>query len=411
MYRLLFSLYVALFHIVALFYKKAGKIVKGQRDSWDILKNLNPKKNYLWFHASSLGEFEQGRPLMEAITCTYPRYSVLLTFYSPSGFEVQKNYRGADVVCYLPFDTMCNVRRFIELVQPRAAFFIKYEFWPHYLKELNKEGVPVYLVSGVFRKNQLFFKPWGGFYRRLLRYFSAFFVQNETSKVLLNSIGVNNKVFITGDTRCDRVIDIAAHASEQELIKEFAYDSMVLVAGSTWPEDEEILIPYINNVHTEWKLIIAPHEIDENRLRGIEKLLNRPFVRYSAMKNEDAGRVECIIIDCFGLLSSVYRYGQAAYIGGGFGVGIHNTLEAAVYGIPVLFGPNHTKFEEAQALIEAGAAFCISSQNDLEDELDKFLASNKTLTQAGENARNYVKEKSGGTAKILDVLKTELFKV
>jgi 3-deoxy-D-manno-octulosonic-acid transferase len=297
------------------------------------------------------------------------------------------------------------------LVQPRAAFFIKYEFWPHYLKELNKEGVPVYLVSGVFRKNQLFFKPWGGFYRRLLRYFSAFFVQNETSKVLLNSIGVNNKVFITGDTRCDRVIDIAAHASEQELIKEFAYDSMVLVAGSTWPEDEEILIPYINNVHTEWKLIIAPHEIDENRLRGIEKLLNRPFVRYSAMKNEDAGRVECIIIDSFGLLSSVYRYGQAAYIGGGFGVGIHNTLEAAVYGIPVLFGPNHTKFEEAQALIEAGAAFCISSQNDLEDELDKFLASNKTLTQAGENARNYVKEKSGGTAKILDVLKTELFKV
>jgi 3-deoxy-D-manno-octulosonic-acid transferase len=222
---------------------------------------------------------------------------------------------------------------------------------------------------------------------------------------------VNNKVFITGDTRCDRVIDIAAHASEQELIKEFAYDSMVLVAGSTWPEDEEILIPYINNVHTEWKLIIAPHEIDENRLRGIEKLLNRPFVRYSAMKNEDAGRVECIIIDSFGLLSSVYRYGQAAYIGGGFGVGIHNTLEAAVYGIPVLFGPNHTKFEEAQALIEAGAAFCISSQNDLEDELDKFLASNKTLTQAGENARNYVKEKSGGTAKILDVLKTELFKV
>jgi len=409
MYRLFFSLYVALFHIVALFHKKAGKIVKGQRNSWEMLKNLNPQKDYLWFHASSLGEFEQGRPLMEAITRAYPRYSVLLTFYSPSGFEVQKNYRGADAVCYLPFDTMRNVRRFIQLVQPKAAFFIKYEFWPNYLKELNKKGIPVYLVSGVFRKNQLFFKPWGGFYRGLLRYFSAFFVQNETSESLLKSIGVNNKVFITGDTRCDRVIDIATHAPEQELIKEFARDAMVLVAGSTWPEDEEILIPYVN-AQTEWKLIVAPHEIDENHLRELEKLLNRPFVRYSAMKNEDAGRIECIIIDSFGLLSSVYRYGQAAYIGGGFGAGIHNILEAAVYGIPVLFGPNHAKFEEAQALIGIGAAFCVNSQDDLEEELDTFLASSKILAQVGDKARSYVKEKSGGTAKILDVLKTELFK-
>lgn len=409
MYRLFFSVYVALFHLVALFHKKAGKIVKGQQNSWKILKNLNPKKNYLWFHASSLGEFEQGRPLMEAVARTYPQYSVLLTFYSPSGYEVQKNYQGADVVCYLPFDMMCNVRRFIKLVQPKAVFFIKYEFWPNYLKELNKKAIPVYLVSGVFRKNQLFFKPWGGFYRRLLRLFSAFFVQNEASKALLNSIGVNNKVFITGDTRCDRVKDIATHAPEQERIKEFARDAMVLVAGSTWPEDEEIIIPYVN-AQTEWKLIIAPHEIEEDRLRKIEKLLNRPFVRYSAMKNEDAGRVECIIIDSFGLLSSVYRYGQTAYIGGGFGAGIHNILEAAVYGLPVLFGPNHAKFEEAQALIKAGAAFCVNSQNDLEDDLDKFLASNKALAQAGERARAYVKEKSGGTAKILDVLKAELFK-
>ncbi len=408
MYRLFFSVYVALFHIVALFHKKAGKIVKGQRNSWKILKNLKPEKNYLWFHASSLGEFEQGRPLMEAIVRTYPQYSILLTFYSPSGFEVQKNYKGADVVCYLPFDMMCNVRRFIELVQPKAAFFIKYEFWPNYLKELNKKAIPVYLVSGVFRKNQLFFKPWGGFYRRLLRYFSAFFVQNEASKALLNSVGINNKVFITGDTRCDRVMDIAAQAPEQELIKDFARDAMVLVAGSTWPEDEEILIPYVN-AQTEWKLIIAPHEIDENHLREIEKLLNRPFVRYSAMKAEDSDRVECIIIDSFGLLSSVYSYGQTAYIGGGFGAGIHNILEAAVYGIPVLFGPNHAKFEEAQALIKAGAAFCVNSQNDLEDDLDKFLASNKALAQAGEKARAYVKEKSGGTAKILDVLKAKLF--
>ncbi|MDD2559364.1 MAG: glycosyltransferase N-terminal domain-containing protein [Bacteroidales bacterium] len=409
MYRLFFSVYVALFHVIALFHKKAGKIVKGQRNSWTMLKNLNPEKNYLWFHASSLGEFEQGRPLMEAIARTHPEYSVLLTFYSPSGYEVQKNFKGADLVCYLPFDMMCNVRRFIRLVQPKAAFFIKYEFWPNYLTELNKNAIPVYLVSGVFRKNQLFFKPWGGFYRKLLRYFSAFFVQNEASMALLNSIGLNNKVFITGDTRCDRVMDIAAQAPEQELIKEFAHDSMVLVAGSTWPEDEEIIIPYVNT-QTEWKLIIAPHEIDENHLREIERLLNRPFVRYSRMKAEDSGRVECILIDSFGLLSSVYRYGQAAYVGGGFGAGIHNILEAAVYGNPVLFGPNHIKFEEAQALIKAGAAFCVNSQNDLEDNLDKFLASNKALTQAGEKARAYVKEKSGGTARILDILNKELFK-
>lgn len=409
MYRLFFSVYVALFHIVALFYKKARKIVKGQRNSWSILKNRNPEKEYLWFHASSLGEFEQGRPLMEAIARSYPQYSILLSFYSPSGYEVQKNYKGAELVCYLPFDTLCNVKRFIRLVQPKAAFFIKYEFWPNYLKELNRQTIPVYLVSGIFRKNQLFFKPWGGFYRRLLAHFSAFFVQNAGSKLLLDSIAISNNVFVTGDTRCDRVIDIASQAPEQTLIKEFARDAMVLVAGSSWPEDEEMVLPYVNN-QTEWKLIIAPHEIDENHLREIENLLNRPFVRYSKMKTEDAGRVDCIIIDSFGLLSVIYGYGQAAYIGGGFGAGIHNILEAAVYGIPVLFGPNHGKFDEAQALIEAKAAFCVNSHNELEDCLDIFLASNKTMVQAGEKARAYVKEKAGGTARILEVLNTELFK-
>ncbi|MFA6588883.1 MAG: glycosyltransferase N-terminal domain-containing protein [Bacteroidales bacterium] len=409
MYRLFFWVYVALFHIVALFHKKARKIIEGQRNSWSILTVLNPEKDYLWFHASSLGEFEQGRPLMEAIARSHPQYSILLSFYSPSGYEVQKNYRGADVVCYLPFDTRCNVKRFISLVQPKAAFFIKYEFWPNYLKELNKRDIPVYLVSGIFRKNQLFFKPWGGFYRKLLRHFSAFFVQNEGSKALLKSVALSNKVYITGDTRCDRVMDIAAQAPEQELIKEFARDAMVLVAGSTWPEDEEIIIPYVNT-QTEWKLIIAPHEIDENHLREIENLLNRPYARYSKMKAEDAARLDCIIIDSFGLLSSVYRYGQAAYIGGGFGAGIHNILEAAVYSIPVLFGPNHARFEEAQALKKAGAAFCINSQNELEDKLDNFLASNKALAQAGEKAGAYVKEKAGGTARILEVLNRDLFK-
>lgn len=407
MYRIFFSVYVALFHILALFHKKAGKMVRGQKDSWAILKNLNPNKNYLWFHTSSLGEFEQGRPLMEEIARSYPQYAILLSFYSPSGFEVQKNYRGAEAVCYLPFDTLPNVRRFINLVQPKAAFFIKYEFWPNYLNELNKRAIPTYLVSGIFRSNQLFFKPWGGYYRKLLGNFKALFVQNEESTLLLNSIAVNKHVYVTGDTRCDRVMDIAAQASEQPLINEFAKDSKVLVAGSTWPEDEAVILPYINR-QSEWKLIIASHEIDEARLRSIEHLLTRPFVRYSKMKSEDVGRVDCIIIDSFGLLSSLYRYGQAAYVGGGFGVGIHNILEAAVYGIPVLFGPNHAKFEEARSLIEAGAAFCIHSPKDFKARLDEFMADNNSLIQAGAKARAYVKEKSGGSVQILNILKNEL---
>lgn len=406
MYHLGIHIYSLLFRLVALFHKKAGLMVQGHKVSWNTLRDkIDPKRRWLWFHASSLGEFEQGRPLIEQIRTQYPEYGILVTFYSPSGYEVRKNYNGADAICYLPFDTLKNAKKFLRLVKPHAAFFIKYEFWPNYLKQLKKRKIPTYLISGIFRSEQAFFKTYTGPYRNLLKCFTHFFLQDQQSVDLLQSIGYSTNVCLTGDTRFDRVLGIKEQAKQLDIAHTFAQQTpetpqRILVAGSSWPKDEQLLLPYFNR-HPELKIIIAPHEIHEEHLMAIEKQLTRPFLRYTKASPEEASQCDCLIIDCIGLLSSLYRYGNFAYIGGGFGAGIHNSLEAAVYGIPVIFGPNFHKFNEAKTLIACGGGFSFETEEQLTTLLDQFLGNEKLLRNAGQKAGEMVQNGSGGTKKIL----------
>ena len=335
---------------------------------------------------------------MERLRREHPEKRILLTFFSPSGYEVRKDYAGADLVCYLPFDTPLNARRFIRLVQPEKAFFIKYEFWHHYIDELHRAGVPVYSVSSIFRNDQIFFRPYGRGYARVLHHFNHFFVQNEASRRLLNSLGVT-QVSVTGDTRFDRVIDIRNQAKSLPLAAALKGDSRTIVAGSTWPPDEEILIPYFNR-HPELKLIIAPHEVNEERLRSIEQRLKRPALRYSQATPESSAQADCLIIDGYGLLSSLYRYATLAYVGGGFGVGIHNVPEAAVYGVPVFFGPNNQRFREARDLINEGGSFEVTSADDFQAQADRLLADERALDKSGQAAGDYIRRNSGATEAI-----------
>lgn len=377
--------------------------MKGHWVVYELLRQqLEKDARYIWFHAASLGEFEQGRPLIEKIRAKYPDYRILLTFFSPSGYEVRKNYRGADIVCYLPFDKPRNVRKFLDLVNPCMAFFIKYEFWKNYLDELHKRRIPVYSVSSIFRRGQIFFKWYGGTYRNVLRNFDHIFVQNERSKRYLAKIGIN-RVTVVGDTRFDRVLQIREEAKDLPLVELFKNNTMTFVAGSSWQPDEDLFIEYFNQ-HPEVKLIIAPHVIDENHLVEIIRKLKRPYVRYTRADEKNVRKADCLIIDCFGLLSSIYRYGEIAYIGGGFGVGIHNTLEAAVYGIPVIFGPKYQKFQEAVQLLEAKGGFSIKSYEELKALLDRMLEDESFLRETGTNAGTYVTGNAGATDKVLGMI-------
>jgi 3-deoxy-D-manno-octulosonic-acid transferase len=378
-------------------------MMKGHWVVYELLRQqLEKEKRYIWFHAASLGEFEQGRPLMECIRARYPHYGILLTFFSPSGYEVRKNYRGADVICYLPFDKPRNVKKFLDIANPCMAFFIKYEFWKNYLDELHRRRIPLYSVSSIFRRGQIFFKWYGGTYRRVLSNFDHLFVQNELSKRYLAKLDVT-RVTVVGDTRFDRVLQIRNESKELPLVAHFKQGSTVLVAGSSWQPDEDLFIDYFNS-HPELKLIIAPHVIDENHLVEIIGKLRRPYVRYTRADERNIRRADCLIIDCFGLLSSIYRYGEIAYVGGGFGAGIHNTLEAAVYGIPVLFGLKYQKFMEAVQLIDAGGAFCIKDGDELKSLLDRLLTDSSFLLDAGQRAGNYVVSNSGATDKIMEMI-------
>lgn len=403
LYNLGIFVYDLLVHLAAPFSYKPRKMMKGHWVVYKLLRQqIEPGCKYIWFHAASLGEFEQGRPLIERIRDEYPEYKILLTFFSPSGYEVRKNYRGADVVCYLPFDKPRNVRKFLDIVSPCMAFFIKYEFWKNYLDELGSRGIPVYSVSSIFRRDQIFFKWYGGSYRNVLKNFDRLFVQNESSKRFLAKIGVN-RVSVVGDTRFDRVLQIRREAKELPLVQKFKGDSLVIVAGSSWGPDEDLFLNYFNS-HENVKLIIAPHVIDENHLVEIVGKLKRPYVRYTRADEQNVKQADCLIVDCFGLLSSIYRYGEIAYVGGGFGVGIHNTLEAAVYGIPVLFGPNYKKFMEAVQLIEAGGAFSINNYEELEDLFDRLMVSDYRQN-TGKMAGDYVLGNTGATDKILKEIK------
>ena len=401
MYSFVICIYLMVVKLVSLFNAKARLMVRGHAQVFRMLRErIKPGERYLWFHAASLGEFEQGRPLMEHIRREYPEYKILLTFFSPSGYEVRKNYAGADIICYLPFDTPRNVRRFLELAHPCMAFFIKYEFWQNYLKGLQRRDIPVYSVSSIFRRNQVFFRWYGGKYYKVLTRFTHLFVQNEVSKDLLATLGIHN-VTVVGDTRFDRVIEIFRQAKQLPLVEAFKGQCRrVMVAGSSWQPDEDIFIPYFN-AHPEMKLIIAPHVIGEDHLKEITGKLKRPYVRYTQTTEEEAAKADCLIVDCFGLLSSIYRYGEVAYVGGGFGVGIHNVLEAAVYGVPVLFGPNNHRFQEARQLLDAGGGIEVTDEASFRTEMDKLLTDETYLADCGHRAGTYVHGHAGASDKIL----------
>ena len=404
--------------IASLFNEKVRKMWRGEREAFKILKQkVDPNAKYIWFHAASLGEFEQGRPLMEHIRKEYPQYKILLTFYSPSGYEVRKNYEGADIICYMPVDTRLNAIRFLRLVRPVMAFFIKYEFWSNFLHILKHRNIPTYSVSSIFREDQVFFKWYGRNYAGVLKCFTRFFVQNEESKRLLEGIGIT-AVDVVGDTRFDRVLQIKEAAKQLPICEAFRtgvassqsadvphHDFKVFVAGSSWPPDENIFIPFFNE-HKDWRLLIAPHVIAEEHLKLIFSLIKgKKVVRYTQTTPEEAAEADVLIIDCFGLLSSMYNYGDVAYIGGGFGVGIHNTLEAAVWNMPVIFGPNNKKFQEAQGLLKSGGGFEINTYEDFSGLMTSLMNDETFLKQAGDKAGAFVAHLAGATDKVLASVK------
>lgn len=408
----LYSLAIAFF---SLFHRKARTMRLGQwRTNATLRKQIDSNERYIWFHAASLGEFEQGRPVLERIRAEYPDYKILLTFFSPSGYEVKKDYDCADVVCYLPLDTPFSVNKFLSLANPVIAIFIKYEFWGNYLSELKRRDIPVYVISAIFRPGQWFFRWYGRHFLKFIHCFTHLYVQDEASRTLLAKYGITN-TSVCGDTRFDRVLEVQSHAREIPLIDTFVKQQggekrLTLIAGSSWPSDEEVFIPYFN-AHPEIRLIIAPHEIHREHLQSIESLLKRPFIRLSEANEENLADKDCVIIDSFGLLSSIYRYGELAYIGGGFiSSGIHNTLEAAVYDIPVIFGPEYEKFKEACNLLEIGGGFLINNSTDFAEKMDELLADPSLITSAGKIAGEYVRGNAGTTEKIMNDLKDILRK-
>jgi len=440
-YNIAIYIYLIGVAIGSLFNKKIKKMWRGEREAVDLLKEkVDPTAKYVWFHAASLGEFEQGRPLIEQLRATHPEYKILLTFFSPSGYEVRKNYEGADIVCYLPLDTIRNARRFLRAVHPVMAFFIKYEFWYNYLHILRHRGVPVYSVSSIFRPGQVFFKWYGRNYAKVLHCITHFFVQNEVSLQLLKGIGIDEAT-VVGDTRFDRVLQIKEQAKKLPIVEAFkgingkgeaCNDELsedackrvlskdackgnlsedackgdlsengckgckVFVAGSSWQPDEDIFIRFFNG-HPDWKLIIAPHVIGEDHLAYILDKLQMKAVRYTQATEQSAAEARCLIIDRFGLLSTIYRYGEIAYVGGGFGVGIHNVPEAAVWGVPVLFGPNNKRFQEAQDLLACKGSFEVTDYDSFNTIISRLISDDKFRHQCGEASANYVKSRSGAT--------------
>ncbi len=418
LYNIIMYIYQAGIAIYSHFNEKVKKMWMGERAAFGVLqKQVEPNAKYIWFHAASLGEFEQGRPLIEKIKKEYPNYKILLTFFSPSGYEVRKNYEQADIVTYLPIDTVANAQRFLRIVRPVMAFFIKYEFWYNYLHILRHRNIPVYSVSSIFRPNQIFFRPYGRQYAAVLKCFSHFFVQNDLSKSLLAKIGINN-VTVVGDTRFDRVLQIKDNSKKLPLVDKFIGNQdvklangvtnslhRVFVAGSSWLPDEEIFIKYFNE-HNDWKLIIAPHVIADTHLRQILQLLKgKKVVLYTEATETNVADADVLVINCFGLLSSIYHYGDVAYVGGGFGAGIHNVLEAAVWGLPVVFGPNNKRFAEAQGLLASGGGFEIDNYEKFALIMDRFCSDKDFLQNSGNTAGCFVKQLSGATNKVFSDIK------
>ena len=401
-YNLFIFFYSVFVRIAAMFNNKARLFVKGRKSWKENLQNkIDKNTKYIWFHCASLGEFEQGRPVIEELKKQFKEYRIILTFFSPSGYEIRKNYELADMVLYLPFDTRKNASAFLKLVNPEKVFFIKYEYWYHYISEIKKRNIPLFVVSAIFRENQIFFKKnlWGNWYRNLLNQVEHFFLQNESSAQLLSKIGITNYT-ISGDTRFDRVYAIANGSKKVPVVDKFRGNSMLIVAGSTWKPDEELLIAFINN-STDLKFIIAPHEVSPSNINRIHQLLKKPSISFSKITEAEINNVDVLIIDSIGILSSVYHYGNIAYIGGGFGVGIHNILEAATFGLPVIFGPNYKKFKEAVDLILQGGAFSIQNLKELKSAFNKLLTDQEYLENCSKICKNYVIGNVGSTQVII----------
>ncbi len=395
--------------ITAVFSKKMKLFVKGRKDTYNqIANNIKPYDKVIWVHCASLGEFEQGRPVIENLKGEYPNYKILLTFFSPSGFEIRKNYEMVDVVVYLPLDTKSNANRFIELVHPQLAIFVKYEFWRNYLITLQKNKIATLLISGIFRENQLFFKSYSTWYRKSLQAFTHFFVQDENSQRLLNSIGLQN-ISISGDTRFDRVVDLVHSRRQMEFLDHFKKNSIVLLAGSVWQPDIDLLVPLVNeNDKASVKFIIAPHNINMRDINKLQKALKVKHILQSQIDKEIEEEVKVVIMDSMGWLSSAYAYSDIAYIGGGFGVGIHNILEAATFGVPIFFGPNYSKFKEANELIALGGAKSIANLDELKKNVEVLINNVSQRNAKGAISKKYVIDHLGATKKILGYVKDVL---
>ncbi|WP_269234731.1 3-deoxy-D-manno-octulosonic acid transferase [Flavobacterium flavigenum] len=391
--------------IAALFSPKMKLFVDGRKNVFALLKEkINPEDKTIWFHSASLGEYEQGLPVIEKIKEKYPAHKIIVTFFSPSGYEVRKNNNVADITIYLPLDTKSNAKQFLKLVHPEFAFFIKYEFWLNYLNELKKLKTPTYLISGIFRDNQMFFKWYGGFYRKALETFTYFFVQNENSKVKIETIGFQN-VIVSGDTRFDRVNAILERDNSLEFVEAFKNNQPTIIIGSSWAKDETILIEYINKAATSVKFIIAPHNIKAEQIENLKKAITKQTVLFSEKENKNLADYNVFIIDTVGLLTKIYSYGTIAYVGGGFGnPGIHNILEPATFGIPIVIGPNYSKFAEAIELVNLGGCMVVSDKEELKQIFDGLLSDQNFLSEKGKICRSYIQNNKGATSTIINTI-------
>lgn len=405
LYNVLLLLASQIVKVLALFSPKIKLFVNGRKDVFKILASaINPKDKTLWFHAASLGEYEQGLPVMEKIKLQFPNHKIILTFFSPSGYEVRKNNTVADVTVYLPIDTKVNAKEFLRLVHPELVFFIKYEFWPNYLNELNNLGIKTYLISGIFRENQAFFSWYGGFYRNALKTFDYFFVQNESSKKLLQSIGYNN-VKVSGDTRFDRVVSILERDNSLDFIEQFKDNTTTIVIGSSWPKDESFLVNFINQTNADIKFIIAPHNIKSDQIQELKNSITKKTILFSDVgTNRDLSlhEYDIFIIDTIGILTKIYSYADIAYVGGGFGnPGVHNILEPATFGIPIVVGPNYSHFAEAIALVHQEGCISINTQTELYETLNNLISNEDIRHEKGHICETFVQMNSGATDVIL----------
>jgi 3-deoxy-D-manno-octulosonic-acid transferase len=402
LYNLVLILASQILKILALFSPKIKLFVDGRKDVFrTLVRKINSEDKSIWFHAASLGEFEQGLPVMEKIKEEFPNHKIIVTFFSPSGYEVRKNNTVADVTVYLPLDTKSNAKQFLKLVHPELVFFIKYEYWPNYLNELKKAEIKTYLISGIFRKNQAFFKWYGGFYRNALKTFDYFFVQNESSKILLQSLGYQN-VKISGDTRFDRVVSILEGDNTLGFIKRFKNKKTTIVIGSSWPKDESLLVNFINQTNADVKFIIAPHNIKSDQIQELKNSITKKTILFSEKENQNLKDFQVFIIDTIGILTKIYSYADIAYVGGGFGnPGVHNILEPATFGIPIVVGPNYSHFPEATALVHQEGCVSISNQIELDDALNNLISNEDIRHEKGHICETFVQINIGATDVIL----------